>query len=68
MNNQTPSEEKSKSILMPLKHVMLLLYPVISSCKDLFLITSKHVYPFFVKLDAVTISYLIRIKTEESKN
>ena len=52
MNNPTLTKVKTKSILMPLKHItliILLLYPAISSCRDLFSEVSKHVYLFFRK-------------------
>ena len=52
MNDPTLSKVKTKSILMSLKHItliILLLYPAISSCRDLFSEISKYVYLIFRK-------------------
>ena len=40
------TEEKMKSILMPLQDMTLFLYPTRSNCRDLVLDSFKHVHNF----------------------
>ena len=42
-------------MLMPSQDVTLLLHNVISSRRDLVLVSFKHVYNYLIKLDDVTI-------------
>ena len=52
--------EKPKSILMTSHDIMLLLYPVISSHRDLVSASLKHVYNHLTKVDDVIMKNLIR--------
>ena len=44
MNSHMLSEEKSKSVLMPSQDIMLFLYPVINSRRDLVSTSFKYFY------------------------
>lgn len=51
MTNHILCEEETKSVLLPLHDITLLLFPMINRHKDLVSASLKHVYNFCVKTD-----------------